>query len=191
MPIPLGVLAVAGAGGGAVAGNAYELLTTTLITSDTADVTFSNLNSTYGSTYQHLQLRITARDTRNFSLNTTQIRFNGDSTGNYSWHRLYGNGSTVTSASQVSGTTMYAVETGANSTTANVFGAAIIDILDPFETTKNTTIRSLTGLNNQTIVLYSGAWRDTSALTSIYLVPEVGASYVSGSRFSLYGMRSS
>ena len=52
MPIPLGFFAAAGA----VAGGSYDLLETTILSSNAASVTFSNLNN-YAADYQHLQIR--------------------------------------------------------------------------------------------------------------------------------------
>jgi hypothetical protein len=77
-----------------------------------------------------------------------------------------------------------------NSNTANIFGSAVIDILDPFSTTKNTTTRSLGGHNSSTARLYlgSGAYYSTAAVTSITVGPNSG-SILAGSRFSLYGIR--
>jgi hypothetical protein len=120
------------------------------------------------------------------------MRFNGDSGSNYSWHRLSGNGSTVTSGAGTSTTYMRAGEVTRNSNTADMFSAAVIDILDPFETSKYTTTRLLTGNAGTAniIGLFSGNWRDTNALTSIYLAPEAN-SWQTGSRFSLYGLKAS
>jgi hypothetical protein len=77
-----------------------------------------------------------------------------------------------------------------NSNTANIFGAAVVDILDPFSTTKNTTVRTLLGQTSSTnrVALSSGAFYSTAAITSVTLFPET-ESILAGSRFSLYGIR--
>lgn len=184
MPIPLGVLAVAGAGAGpVVAGNAYEWLETQVLTSDQASVTFSNLNSTYGSTYQHLQIRMAV-----FSDTWITMRMNGVTTGQYARHELRGNGSTVISTGASNQNTML-IGLGSSAT---VPVATITDILDAFETTKNKTIRSLSGVATTTsyIQLTSGVWLDTAAITSVE-IKHFDSTFKTGSRFSLYGMRSS
>ena len=192
MPIPLGVLAVAGAGGGGGAtGNAYEWLETTLPSTGDSTVTFSNLNTTYGSTYQHLQLRIVSKR----GSNRFGVQFNGDTGSNYAMHFLFGTGSTVSSGATTS-TTAITTNVGRTAGGDSSVGASIVDILDPFETTKNTTVRSLTGNQLQgLIVLYSGVWLNTNALTSLSVVqtePSSGVStWETGTRISLYGMRSS
>jgi hypothetical protein len=188
MPIPLGVLAVAGAGAGPVgAGNAYEWLETTVLTGNQASVSFSNLNSTYGSTYQHLQLRIVTRDTfTGGDGSTVLMRFNSDSGSNYAYHQLKGNGSSVTSNGNANQSRIV-FEQSSNGN----WSADIIDILDPFETTKNTTVRILSGAQTTGFIsLVSGFWNNTAALTTILLQTE-GFNLAIGSRFSLYGMRSS
>ena len=196
MPIPLGVLAVAGAGGGGAAG-AYEQLESVILTGTQATIEFSNVNTNYGSTYQHLQLRGLVRTNRSGQTNDTVLMtFNGDGGSNYFWHRLRGDGSSVTSfaaTSQASINLNDAVSAG--NTAANIFTPFIMDILDPFETSKNTTIRTLGGQVASTyfgsgdVSLHSGAWNNTNAITTITF-DGIG-DFIAGSRISLYGMRSS
>jgi hypothetical protein len=81
-----------------------------------------------------------------------------------------------------------------NASTANAFGVVVTDIADPFETTKNTTIKSLGGLYGglwRDVALRSGVWLNNSAVTSITLAPLVGSNFVTNSRFSLYGLKGS
>lgn len=192
MPIPLGVLAVAGAGGGAAGSNTYELLTTTILGSNTGSVTFSNLNSTYGSTYQHLQVRATFSfvDYGDYMV----VRMNGDSAANYASHALNGTGSSVTSTSNVANDTQKSqIYTSIATASSTQFTGLVMDILDPFETTKFKTIRALGGSGNSAeyITLSSGVWRNTAALTDIrFGVPGNATNIRTGSRFSLYGLRS-
>jgi hypothetical protein len=195
MPIPLGVLAVAGAGGGGVpAGNGFELLESQILTSNAGDLTFSNLNSAYGSTYQHLQLRVLWKTDEAFGASVGRFKFNSVNFNNsYATHWLRGNGTNVASTARTTSNAdgfFYlenAVPSQEGSTTK--FGAMIMDILDPFETTKNTTIRALYGDAEYPIYLVSGVYLNTAAITSIIL--DSDGSFVSGCRFSLYGMRSS
>ena len=191
MPIPLGVLAVAGAG--AAGGGAFDLLETTVLGSDTASVTFSNLNNY--SSYKHLQVRIVARDTNSFAstIRDLNMRFNSDSGSNYFGHELIGDPSAPGVFSQSLGNTsrIRARATIDDTATANVFVASVWDILDFNNTSKNKTVRILSGTNQGTtdarIVLSSGAWNNTAAITTITIT---GADlHKAGSRFSLYGIR--
>lgn len=192
MPIPLGILAVAGAG--ASGGGGYDLLESVILTSNSASVTFSNLN-TY-SDYKHLQVRIVARDTNSFAstIRDLNMRFNSDSGTNYFGHELIGDPSWPGVFSQNLGNTsrIRARATIDDTATANVFVASIWDILDFSNTSKNKTVRILSGVSlassaNERIVMSSGAWNNTAAITSITIT---GADlHKSGSRFSLYGVK--
>jgi hypothetical protein len=192
MPFGLGFFATAGAG----AAGSFDLLESQVLGSDTASVTFSSL-STYASTYQHLQLRISARTNRSGADSDPVIlQFNGDTGSNYTRHGLggynFGGSSAVYSNAGSSQTSMFLAEAmPVASSTANVFGAIVSDILDPFESTKYKTVRSLPGMNAawSSIELRSGAWLSTSAVSSIVLKPLVGSNLVTGSRFSLYGIK--
>jgi hypothetical protein len=167
---------------------AYELISTTLISSNTPSVTFSSLGD-YASTYKHLQIRATTRVSGATAAATLVYRLNGDTASNYSSHELVGNGSTVTSGSFLSTRAFFGVSPGSSST-ANVFSSIVFDLLDPFSTTKNKTSRTLGGqTSNNFIYLYSGSHRSTASLTSIQIYDNGDTNFVAGSRFSLYGIR--
>jgi hypothetical protein len=180
MLIPLGFLAASG-----VSAGSFDLLETQTLTGSQSSVTFSSL-STYASTYQHLQLRIVTRMGGTGGAKSNLLRFNGVSTSSYYSHFLLGNGSSVSSFSG-SGTNIF-LGIGGNLATTNRFGAAVVDILDPFETTKNKVTRSLGGEAASELTLISGLWNSTAAVSSITLLPET-ADYQIGSRFSLYGIK--
>ena len=188
MPIPLGILAVAGAGAAGVV-NDYFWLETTVLSSNAASVTFSNLGNY--SQYKHLQIRWTTRDSWSDNFASTNIRFNGDSGANYASHRLWGNGSSALSAADTSITEMRINLTAAALSDANTFSAGVTDILDFSSTSKNKTIRTLHGVVSPgevtAITLQSGFRNNTAAITSISF--SAVSNFVSGSRFSLYGIR--
>jgi hypothetical protein len=173
--------------------SAFDLLETEILTGSQATVTFSGLNSTYGADYQHLQIRITARSTRNDTDSLFYMQFNGDTGSNYSMHNLRGTGSSLGSSwlspSYPSGIIVYSGLSGATQT-AGSFGANIIDILDPFNSSKNTTTRILNGQAGSfnRISLESGAWLNTNSLTSITF-DDVFGNFAQHGRFSLYGLR--
>jgi hypothetical protein len=189
MPIPLGILAVAGAGGGAA--GAYELIETSLISSTTASVTFSTLPTSY----THLQIRLTGRSNRADFQDQTAIRFNGVTTTTYASHTLRATGAVVQSSNQTSFGFMFAPQAFdlfAASESASRFGAGIIDILDFKNGNKTKTIRMLSGTAGGTqvrdIALTSGFNTSTDALTSVTIFPRNG-SWVSGTRISIYGIK--
>ena len=168
----------------------YELISTTVLGSDTASVTFSSLG-TYSSDYKHLQIRGTARSDRaTYTVESIKMQIN--STNMTKYHRLYGNGTSV--ASNID-TTIAEVST--NVAVSNSFGAMIIDILDVYSTSKNKTVKALSGtysadaggFSGKTVQLASSFLDSTSAISSINIAPTFGSNFVAGSRFSLYGIR--
>jgi hypothetical protein len=183
----LGIFSAAGAGGAAFSSD-YELIETQILGSSQASITFSSL-STYSSTYKHLQVRMALRDTRAVTVQNAFIRFNADSGNNYAYHLLQGDGSSVSSTSGTSQDAAVASTYAGASAASNVYGGGVLDILDPYSTTKNTTTRSLSGFGSSTIRLWSGVWLNTAALTSMQIIAGAGANFVSGSRFSLYGIK--
>jgi hypothetical protein len=168
----------------------YELIATSFITSPAASVTFDV--SALGSSYKHLQLRVTGRDT-NSSDQAIGLRFNGDTGNNYTFHQIYASGSSVASNGFATGTFNYAglgLMPGA-SYTSNVFGVSIIDILDFASTAKNKTCRAFLGwLTNSAnnLNFRSSLWISTSAITSINVFA-TGTAFAAGSRISIYGIK--
>jgi len=182
---PLGILSAAGAGGGAVGD--FELIETQILGSNQASITFSNLGN-FSSTYKHLQIRAASKSNHAAVWEVGRISVNGDFAGNYSAHNLFGSGSSVGSNADVNGSSGYFSTSGA--TTANDFGAQVIDFLDAYSSTKNKTFRALSGsIASSEIRLSSGAWRNTTGITSITLWTLAGTAWLTGSRFSIYGIR--
>jgi len=188
----LGILnSQAAAAGGA---GAYDLLETQVLTSSATSVTFTGLGSY--TDYKHLQIRATLRDAYPsaglpYSAGINAF-FNGNNTG-YARHRLVGNGSSVTSAN-ISSYSVIDIDCGMPNDGAypsGEFGGVVIDILDFSDTNKNTTLRALGGgavTHQPEIVLTSGLWDNTSAVTSITLGSSLHQ-FKATSRFSLYGVR--
>lgn len=174
-PFPLGILAASG-----VAAGAFDLLETQVLTGNQASVEFTNLNSSYGSTYQHLQIRLVSLSTAD---TWYRLQLNNATSGYYS-HRLIGEGSISSAAygSTATGMDLFGL-TGTSSTP----GRAVIDFLDPFESSKNKVVRSITAGPN-TIGLISGSWNSTAAVTSIK-INNIDGNFAQFSRFSLYGLK--
>ena len=175
----------------AAAAGDYDLLETTILGSSASSVSFTSLNSTYGSDYKHLQLRMVLSSDRANDLDETLVTINGDSGSKYASHILEGTGTNVDSRAESSQTNMKLRFTTGSDTT-NSFGAIILDILDPFDTGKNTTLRSLGGLSGNTrklLALGSGLYNDTAALNSLEFSPRDGTNWIAASRISLYGIK--
>jgi hypothetical protein len=188
MLIPFGILSAAGVSG--VVPGDYELIETQILGSAASSVTFASLG-TYSTTYKHLQLRFAARSSDANPGVGVYSRLNADSGSNYRAHYLLGNSSAVLGGALAVGTTGLSGIIAAAGSTANNFGIAVIDLLDPYSTTKNKTLRTLGGFTDaaqKRIDMHSALWINTASLTSWQLFPELG-NFVTGSRFSLYGIR--
>lgn len=173
------------AGGGGAAAD-YELISTTVLGSSAASVTFSGLNTGF---YKHLQIRGVVRSAYvSGSDAAVSLQFNGDTATNYNSHYLYGSGGTPSSGSYGNAGNMSLTSTTAGASPSGAFGPFIADILDPFSTSKNKTVRCLSGSPGVVVFLKSGLWMSTAAVTSITLYGVLG-NMEAGSRFSIYGLR--
>ena len=174
-----------------VTGSFESIATTTVGVGGTGTVTFSSIPSTY----KHLQIRGIARTNRASTYDGGYVQFNSDTTlSNYTLHILSGTGSAATSQgySTAGGTGLQTPTTGGNTILANTFGPFVLDILDYTNTNKYKTIRAIGGFEDNTnarIQLVSGAWLNTSAITSITLDVITGTLYQQYSHFALYGIK--
>jgi hypothetical protein len=191
MLIPFGVLSAAGAGGATPFPIPdYELIASEILGSNQTSVTFSSLGD-YSATYKHLQVRIVGKTDRTTAdTDAIFLRLNGDTGSNYSQHQIQGAFGSVTSSGSGSAASI-GISRFAGNENASLFGAAVIDLLDVYSTTKNKTIRSLGGAvsGGAFIVLVSGARYNTESLTSLSFGPAFGTNILTGSRFSLYGIK--
>lgn len=167
----------------AAALNSYEsIMTTTVGAGGTSTITFSSIPSTY----KHLQIRyINTTSTVNQNL---YITFNSDTGSNYSWHRLFGDGSSAIADAGSTTTYMQIGRSGGNSTS---FAGGVMDVLDYSTTSKYKTARSLYGTDQNgsgLIFLASGLWQNTAAVSTITFTPASG-NFAQYSSFALYGIK--
>ena len=167
-------------------------IATTFGTGSSNQVTFDNINQSF----THLQIRSFTRST---STNTGAFTFmfmNGiyqSPFNQYSWHKFYGDGSNTYSQGYADvGRIEYAYPYAANaSMSSNIFGATILDILDYTNTTKNKTIRAISGTDSNSTSgsthLISGQWKSTNAITRLDFLDAYG-NWAIGTRFDLYGI---
>jgi hypothetical protein len=185
----LGILASGISGNLWAPGKDFDSIATITPYTTTSTVVFSSIPSTY----RHLQIRFIARTTRANQEDNIQLRFNSDSGGNYAAHVLYGDGATAGSFSDGSSITFNTRSVvAAASATSGVFGVGVIDILDYANTSKNTTVRSLNGYDNNgagQVRLSSGLWMNTAAINNITIVPANGPDFAANSHWALYGIK--
>ena len=189
MPI-LGVIASSWRSAFTPTGSYDALATYTVPSGGVSSITFAGLPT--GGQYTHLQLRTLARTDANNTESYLQLQFNGDTGSNYyGQHWLAGSGSSATAGADGTASVIYVERMTAANTGASIFGAAVIDVLDYANISKNKTTRHLGAFDgNGTGVLKfaSGLWLSTSAINSIKITPPAG-NFVQYSSFSLYGVK--
>jgi hypothetical protein len=156
-----------------------------------ATVTFSSIPSTY----THLQIRSINSTNRTSTNDWIKYTFNGDNGTNYANHFVQGtNGSASAGTDSPSQNYAQLYRTAAVNSLTNSFGVFVMDILDYANTSKYKTARTLLGFENDalgvdSVVLNSGLWLSTAAITSITFAPRFGTTFVAGSHFALYGIK--
>ena len=163
--------------------NSYESIATAQGTGSSATITFSSIPSTY----KHLQVRAIMRGTNASSLISLIGQVNDTNYTNM--HSLYGIGS-GTPGSYYSTTTVYNDIVSASST-ASVYSAMVLDILDYQNTNKNKTFRNILAydLNGSgQLEFQSHLWASTSAINKLTFTVGAG-SFSTDTQFALYGIK--
>ena len=168
-----------GAGGG---GGSFESIATATGTGSSGTITFSSIPSTY----KHLQIRIQTLGTAAGA--ETWLTLNGSTTG-YTQHKLWGNGTSVYADGLTGGANaLIGWYIGTETTYPTV---SIIDIHDYASTTKNKTIRGITGIDKNGsgyVGMISSLWQNTAAVNSISLVVN-GTNFATTTKIALYGIK--
>jgi hypothetical protein len=165
--------------------SAYFPIATTTLAAAAANVTFSSIPQTY----KHLQIRMSVACTASYYDADVAVRFNGNAT-NYYNSRMYATIGSVTGDKSAALQGLVARAGGA----ANIFGPAVVDILDYTSTNKNKTFKSLYGQSVGSSgywMFNGGGWFDTAAITSI-TIAEANfsiANLAPNSTFTLYGIK--
>jgi hypothetical protein len=186
----LGIIASSnqqGRAGGPV--GAYDsLATVTVGAGGLASITFAGIPTGYA----HLQIRGIARSTTSGAGGDwVYCQFNTDTGSNYAHHRVFGNGTSASAGGAASQTEVRVGVAARNGNTAGIYGVSVADIFDYTNINKNTTTRSLIGEDENgggEVMLYSGLWVNTSAITSIKLYPEIN-NFLQYTQFALYGVK--
>lgn len=167
-----------------------------LYDSGDAGVTFPTASITtpaLSQAYKHLRVIIKARDTSASHSFVMLLRLNGDGGANYRTWGVGATGSTVAAAGGGGATSASPFAYPGSLADANVFGAAVVDILDY---TNATTWKSLSGqggvyadvtAGDQFFATVTGAWQSTAAITTLTLTSG-GITFAAGTRLSVYGL---
>lgn len=167
---------------------AYESIATVSVgAGGVATVSFTSIPSTF----THLQVRyLAATEGSAASDDPMYMRFNSDTNNsNYRSHRLGGSGSgTVADSYQLP----ICSAANGNGNASTYYAAGVIDILDYANTSKNKTVRGLSGWDSNGsgyAWFMSELWMNTAAITRIDLTLFSGGDYRENSHVALYGIR--
>jgi len=168
----------------------YTLISSNVLSSSSASVTFSAIPATYTD----LVLRISARGDAGGSNNYYTIVLNSNTGNVYSSTRVFGNGSTASSDREATGNPRFAVSQGmpGASATSNTFSNDEI-YLPSYTVSANKPISQFVVQENNNTTAYIQAqahlFHSTATVSSILLT--AASNFVSGSSFYLYGIKNS
>jgi hypothetical protein len=164
----------------------YTLISSNVLTSSAASVTFSSIPATYTD----LVLRTSIRN-NDTSSGYVYFQFNSDSATNYSNTRLQGTGSAGSSARQSSVTYTAYYQCDTSGDTANTFATGELYI-PSYTASQDKPIAyfsaSETNATASIMASVAGLWRNSAAVNSITIANLSTLQFVSGSSFYLYGI---
>jgi hypothetical protein len=162
------------------AGSTYTPIATTTLGSAASSVTFGSISGSYTDL---ILIQNPSGTTTNGQ--DVALRFNSDSSTNYSRRVLFGNGSSAGSTNSTNANYAYLTYSGYPS------GSVPMNFISHIQNYSNTTTYKtlLTRSNNASIGLDAivSLWRSTSAITQIDIYCVTGTFGV-GSTFTLYGI---
>lgn len=160
----------------------YTPIATTTASGSVSSITFSSIAGTY------TDLVLVNSASLASGAENLRIRFNSDTSTNYSFTVLTGTGSAASSTRSSNQTYIAADWNGYLTTTNNV---SIISIQNYTNTTTNKTVISRSNNAGTGVDAIVGLWRSTSAITSITIFNSGtgGVNFAAGSTFTLYGIK--
>lgn len=176
--------------------NTYVAIAKTILTSTTASVTFSSIPQTYTD----LLLVSSTRNTDGGYATAFTMEFNADATTKYSYASVKGQAGTVT-ASLTANSTYYEHLQSVSGGSVTASSYSNLEFYFPnYNSTSQRPIGSTGVVENNAastgaaISAVAGLYRGTAAITSIKMGAYsdfTSVSFVSGSTFHLYGIKSS
>jgi hypothetical protein len=167
----------------------YTLISSNVLTSSAASVTFSSIPATYTD----LVVRISARTDRAATSDSIKMTINSDNITIYSFTRLRGDGTSATSNRNTGNTYVSVENTDGNTATSNTFDSTEIYIPSYLSTANKPISSVIMREDNSTAAttynsLQAHLYTNTTAITSLVFAPSTGPNWVSGSSFYLYGI---
>ena len=157
----------------------YTPIQSVTLTTTTATVTLNSIPSTY------TDLIIVYSGTTNSTNKDVRLNVNNDTASNYSWTALAGQGTAVGS---------YRLPNASNFAGYQLVGTVSnpATIIYNFQNYANTSVYKSTLYRvsdaGAEVEAYAGLWRSTSAINRVDFTSSSGASFVSGTTITLYGI---
>lgn len=167
----------------------FDLLESYTSNGSVKTIEFTNLATTYGADYKHLQVRITS-GMQSYNYGEMYMKINGTTNG-YTSHWLYGSNTSIGQGRFEN--YYYTILTPGCSTysAGATRGAIIIDIYDAFSTTHNKNIRAIGGRNYENdLRLLSSTFFNSAAINTLTFEHEVNWYFQGDTKIAIYGMRS-
>lgn len=156
----------------------YDLISEQVLGSAAASVTFSSIPGTY----KDLVLEIIGQLAPSAS-GSIAIRYNGDTTTNYSQTYLYGNGTAASSGRSSNVTYAYGGDVGDTQISTNFIHIMSYANTTTYKTALCRGAKADSG-TNATVTL----WRSTAAITTVLVANSTTNNFLSGSVFRLWGI---
>lgn len=165
----------------------YTLISSNVLASSAASVTFSSIPATYTD----LVLRVSIRTDAAVSNDTLLVKFNNDSSTLYSTTLLRGSGTATSSSTLSTQPLINARQINGNTSVSNTFSSTEIYI--PSYTVSQSKPSSIffaqeTDVTGAFIGSIAALYRSNTAISRIDLTPQTGPNFLSTSSFYLYGI---
>lgn len=161
----------------------YEPIATQTLSSNTSSIDFTSIPNTYTDLVLVMRLGFAGSYNNGF-----RMRFNSDSGANYSMTELAGTGSTTRGyrlTNQTSAWVSFDYGVG-----QYVYSGAFTVNIENYKNSSTYKTAITRGGNIATAAfINANLWRSTSAITSITVLGDTGATLLSGSIFTLYGIK--
>jgi hypothetical protein len=162
----------------------YEPIATTTVAVATTSISFTSIPSTYTDIRLVWTVRATAAG------NFPTVRFNNDSGSNYSWTRIYGDGTSAASQRNTSRTGIGILWLDEVSSAADTFNLLTLDVFSYAGSTYKTSLTTASADKNGsgTVERAVALWRSTSAINQIDLISG-SSTFAAGTTATLYGIK--
>ena len=160
----------------------YENIATTTLTSANATISFTSISGSYTDLIVVGNFRVTT------GTPVLYFRLNSDTGSNYSHTHLGGNGSAAQSgrgSNENIGWAGFSLSGAPN----DISGTALVHFMNYSNTTTNKTIIGRCGAAGREADTSVTLWRNTGAITSIAFTLSNSTTFLSGSTFTLYGIK--